>query len=428
VAVAYWLPSYVVTLAAGPVGLRLEPDGLVLAYSLALALLACLAFGLAPALHATRTDTSRSLGGGDRLTLRGALLAAQVAISVVLLVTAGLMARGIQRARSQDPGFAIKDVSVISFDLPASSYNGPRKHAFFTQLAREVEGVSEARQFGFASNTPLSNRRQVTSFRKDGESASQQTMVTFLSVSAGYFDVLRIPIVAGRNFEAADQDRKVILINETAARRYWPGESPVGRTVHLRTPCEIVGVVKDAYTSDLGQIEPMLYQPIDGAEVPRFAGPTTFARLPTLDSVGKAEVAILGIPFDSGVVYRPGARFGPRAIRAASSNNAWNRPYGAEFDPLMDRVLRIEGRGREAGIDVELQHLALDRGLAAHRRPDRGRRLPRRVLTPAQEEGVNQEESKTGRRLLKRLPVFPLLPVISHFTPAGKPVPPSASS
>src|SRR5207245_10058499 len=109
----------------------------VLAYSLALALLACLAFGLAPALHATRADTARFLGGGDRLTLRGALLAAQVAISVVLLVTAGLMARGIQRARSQDPGFAIKDVSVISFDLPASSYNGPRKHGdIFDRKAR----------------------------------------------------------------------------------------------------------------------------------------------------------------------------------------------------------------------------------------------------------------------------------------------------
>jgi predicted permease len=268
VAIAYWLPSYVVTLAAGPVGLRLKPDGLVLAYSLALASLACLAFGLAPALHATRPDTARSLSGGDRLMLRGALLAVQVAISVVLLVTAGLMARGIQRARSQDPGFAIKDVSVISFDLPASSYNGPRKHAFFTQLAREVEGVSEARQFGFASNTPLSNRRQVTSFRKDGESASQPAMVTFLSVSSGYFNVLRIPIVVGRNFEPAGQDRKVILINETAARRYWPGESPVGKTIYLRTPSEIVGVVKDAYTSDLSQIEPLFYQPIDGAEAP----------------------------------------------------------------------------------------------------------------------------------------------------------------
>jgi MacB-like periplasmic core domain len=155
---------------------------------------------------------------------------------------------------------------VISFDLPASSCNGPRRQAFFTQLAKELEGVSKARQFGFASDAPLSNRRRITDFRKDGESASRQTML--LSVSPGYFNVLRIPIVAGRNFDPSDKDRKVILINETAARRYWPGENPIGRTVHRRTPFEIVGVAKDAYTSDLGQAEPMLYQSFDGAEGP----------------------------------------------------------------------------------------------------------------------------------------------------------------
>src|SRR6266850_5468784 len=77
--------------------------------------------------------------------------------------------------------------------------------------------------------------------------------------------------------------------------------------------------------------------PIDPMQVPRFAGPTTFARLPTLDSVGKAEVAILGIPFDSGVVYRPGARFGPSAIRSGSR---MLRPFNAwtEAEPFAQQV------------------------------------------------------------------------------------------
>ncbi len=266
IALAYRLPALVFRAAVNePLSFGVDPDSTVLAYTVALCLLACMVFGLAPALHGTRSGVM-----GTRLRLRNSFLAVQVAASVVLLVGAGLLVRGIQRARHQDPGFAIRDVASVSFDLPANAYDAPRTRAFFAQLTRDLEALPGLQPIGLTRTEPLSSSRSFTNFRLPGEEETQSKPVQFQEVSAGYFDVLQIPIVAGRNLEPADGARNAIVINETMARRYWTtATAAVGKTILSALTHEIVGVAKDAYTTDLDKIEPTLYQPLSGRSVPR---------------------------------------------------------------------------------------------------------------------------------------------------------------
>jgi len=252
------------------------PDATVLTYTVGIAGAACVVFGLAPALHATGGDLAGALKSGRvmtaaRLPLRSLLLAVQVTLSVVLLVAAGLLVRGIQHARTQDPGFTVNNVTVVSFDLPPRAYDPPRTRALFAEVDRALNGVSGIETFGFAARQPLSNSRAMTRFRLPGEREDQERSMMVLDVSAGYFDVLRIPIVAGRAFDARDAGRQVVLVNETLARRYWPNQNAIGQTFlgGGRQPVAIVGIVKDAYLSGLDQVEPMFYQLADGSTMPK---------------------------------------------------------------------------------------------------------------------------------------------------------------
>src|SRR5205085_3743329 len=146
-----------------------------------------------------------------------------------------------------------------------NSYDSSRKRAFFGQLLHVIEHLPATQHAGLTMLAPLSSGKSYTSFRLPGEDAKQDKMILIHEVSGGYFDALRIPIVAGRNLDAADLDRQVILINETMAKRYWPGENPVGRRLISSQPREVIGVVKDVFTTDLGQIEPTFYQPSPAA-------------------------------------------------------------------------------------------------------------------------------------------------------------------
>lgn len=254
-ALASWLPGFVVNMSAGPSGAWFRPDANVLAYSIALAVIACLAFGLAPALHATRP-----LSAGSRLTLRNILLSIQVAISVILLLAAGLMVRGIEHARALDPGFAIKEVTVVALDLPAATYSVTRKMTFLTQLEHDLEALPSAQPFGISSAAPLESSKHFTSIRKAGDTDKDNRIILTYNVSSGFFDVLGIPIVAGRSFDPSGRDRETILINEAAAKRFWPGEDPIGKmSVASGQTVRIIGVVKDAAITGLGEIEPTAY-------------------------------------------------------------------------------------------------------------------------------------------------------------------------
>ena len=281
-AIAWVLPSLVARqIVADDHSFQLTPDSRVLGYTIVLAVLACLAFGLAPALHGTRGNIAGALKNemrltGVRLSLRGFLLATQVAISVVLLSGAGLLVRGLQRAQAQDPGFEIRNVTVLPLDLPASGYGGNRTRAFARQLATTLSLATDLPPYGLSKDAPLERSTSSTSVRLPSEDDRKRKIVIFHEVSGGYFDVLRIPVLAGRNFIEQDAGRPVLVINETLAKQYWPAGNAIGKTLiwDQPSPSEIVGVVKDAYTTDLGSVRPTIYAPMSG----RFAVPMVLLR------------------------------------------------------------------------------------------------------------------------------------------------------
>jgi predicted permease len=278
-----WLPPLVLRLLSGESApFDLKPDGWVLAYALLLALLSCLAFALAPALHATRSGVASALKDdsnalGVRFRLRTALLAVQVAVSVVMLTSAGLLQRGVARAGALDPGFAVDAVSVATLDLPDA--HDPAR--VLTLISAVTSALRDAKVecFGFVTNEPFGDSSFVTAVRLPGESADRARAIGFVNVSPGYFDTLGIRLVAGRGFVDADADRSVAIVNESMAR-LWPDGNAVGRSIiQAGRPVEIVGIVRDSRVTSMDAIEPALFLPIVGS----FGGFNVFRdRLPKL--------------------------------------------------------------------------------------------------------------------------------------------------
>lgn len=269
-AIAWTAPSAIMARMVPENAIAMNPDWRVCSYTAGLAILACLIFGLAPALQATHGRIAGALKreaplNAGRLPLRSALLAAQVAISVILLAGAGLLIRGLQRAQHQDPGFRIEKVTVASLDLPAAAYSGKRAEIFTTQLQDALAESDGMPATAVTSDAPMANSRSFTTMRRRGDPPDREGLVQIHQVTAGYFDVLGIPIVAGRNFTRGDSSRQVVLLNETAARRFWGSDRPVGKAIESNEKqWEVVGVVKDAYTTDLNTIQPAMYWPMTG--------------------------------------------------------------------------------------------------------------------------------------------------------------------
>jgi predicted permease len=264
VALAWNLPAYVFSIAGDGPNVRLTPDLAVIAYAALLSAITCIAFALAPALHGTRPASTRS-----RLPLRSVLLAAQVALSVVLLIGAGLMIAGVEHARLQDPGYRIHDIGVISFELPASAYDAARMKTFNGELSRQLEDVPDLRPVGITARPPLSNAHWNTSFRLPSEPAVAGHDIELAEISDAYFEVLGIPIVAGRDFHAGDAARQVVIVNEAMARRYFESANPVGKSIVIgKQNREIVGVARDAALTYLEGVGPLLFEPFTNEQAP----------------------------------------------------------------------------------------------------------------------------------------------------------------
>ena len=279
VAVATWLPRRVLQDVAGqPAPFDIDPDGWVLGYTLLLAAVACVAFALAPALYATRADVANVVKSGalptQRFPLRSVLLAVQVAVTVVLLTSAGLMLRGVSNARGIDLGFASGRVVVTTIEVPQPGYDAARAQTFLAALRARLENVG-VESFSLASNEPLGEGSSMTAMRLPGETDEQMRSVEFLDITPRYFDVLDISVVAGRGFVDADAGRNVAIVNESMARRYWPNANPVGQSFFAggtTRSLEIVGVVQDAHLDQLDVIEPLIFQPmtsVRGGQFPK---------------------------------------------------------------------------------------------------------------------------------------------------------------
>jgi predicted permease len=260
--------------------LRLSPDVRVFGYLAAMTLLTAFAFGWVPALQATRVDVSTQLKDegsdwqghpkrGNRL--RRSLVGIQVAVSMVLLIVAGLLLRALYRAQTIDPGFAMQNLQALSFDLGAQGYSPERAAAFDRELIARLSTTLGVQAVAQATSLPLDNMHNETDAGLPGQQSDKA--VEFNYVSPNFFSTLSIPIVRGRTFlpEETQSQARTIIVTETVAHLFWPGEDPLGKRLTLSFPdqpvCEVVGVAKDAQVSHLGEDHPhYVYLPAGPAE------------------------------------------------------------------------------------------------------------------------------------------------------------------
>ena len=255
-------------------------DSAVLVFSMAVSVIAGLVFGIVPAIISSRPDLTVFLrdagrdgrGGGARGRLRAALVAAQVALALVLLAGAGLAIRSFQRLTHVDPGFRAAGVLTFDISLPEAAYATDESQAQFfrdyTARVRQLPGVAAAGAIVIAPLTRDGFGGSFTIYGRPEDANEGNAQVR--SATPGYMEALSIPLKAGRLFTDADNESapRVAIISETAARRFWPGENPIGRQLRLhvnepsRRPREIVGVVGDVRTRgmELAPV-PVVYTP-----------------------------------------------------------------------------------------------------------------------------------------------------------------------
>ncbi len=260
------------------------PDVHVLAYATATTLATAVIFGLVPALGASRVDVisalkQREAASPDRHGARArlwrhALIGAQVAMSMVLLLSAGLLARGLARTYSLDPGFAAEKIAVVSFDLENAGYDNARTVEFNRRLLARISALPSVDRVALARTTPLSDQHVESVFYMS-DAPHERVQVEFNFISPAYFDMFRLPIVRGRSFSDAElwRDARVMVVTEAAARRLWPGVNPIGKTLEAaeedgsRVPYEVVGLTRDAQVSRLGERAPFyVYLPAGPGE------------------------------------------------------------------------------------------------------------------------------------------------------------------
>jgi predicted permease len=249
-----------------------RPDWRLIVFTSAISLLACLLFGLIPAMRGTRIKASTLTGGratAPGFSLRGGLLAVQITISLILLVSAALLARSVRQLSAQNPGFTIDGVTMATVQMPAFGYDKPRLGAFARELAAALENRADLQPAALTAITPLAPGRSVSAVRLPGEPENQGRSIQQHRVSPEYFGVLDIPIVGGRGFTNQDDGHDVAIINQMMARELWPNENPIGRKFITKNPIEVIGIARDAHTTDLHRVDSMFYSPLTADFVPR---------------------------------------------------------------------------------------------------------------------------------------------------------------
>lgn len=247
-------------------------DAKVLGFTLFVSLLTGLIFGLVPATQASNLDLNGMLkeGGRDSSSgrsgnrVRGLLVIAEVAVSLVLLVGAGLLINSFLRLRNLDPGFRADNLLTMGVVLPQQKYpDHARRTAFFGELTSRVEALPGVRSAAVVNWIPLTLQGDTFGISVEGKTdpgpGRRPDMVTRV-VSPKYFSTMGIPLLQGRQFDER-QDREdsapVAVVSETTARRLWPGQDPLGKRVKPGAPdspspwMEVIGVVKDVRQFEL---------------------------------------------------------------------------------------------------------------------------------------------------------------------------------
>ena len=244
-------------------GLDLRLDGTVLAFTLVISVLTVLAFGLAPAMQASKTSCAKALKGEERvagrsvrqLTMRNGLVLGEIALSVMLLTASGLVVHSLLLSQRIRLGFD-REKHLVFFDLNPgiAGYNGARSLAFFQQMEARAAGLPGVRHATVARRVLLSDsgggaKVQVSIPGVELPQGQTNLPVKFNAVGSSYFQTMGTRLVEGRGFTAADNSSTgcVAVVSELMAERFWPGRQALGRQIVAEgKPCQIVGVVEDA--------------------------------------------------------------------------------------------------------------------------------------------------------------------------------------
>jgi putative ABC transport system permease protein len=283
-------------------------DGQVLAYTLGLAALTGVLFGLAPAWQATRVDVNEALkqGGGragiGQRRLQNALVVAEVALALVLLIGAGLLIQTFYRLRQVEVGFRVENVLAVQTRLPRARYlDHSKRTAFFQQTLERVRALPGVVSAAYTSELPMAGRGGIYNITIEGRPAAAGVALEagHHQVSLDYFTTLGIPLRQGRVFDERDtlQTPGVALINETMARRFWPNESVLGKRFSIDDdiqgkpvpPLTIIGVVGDVKHQGLeNDVWPELYLPYAQVTYNSYSIPSNLVIHTTVDPLNLA--------------------------------------------------------------------------------------------------------------------------------------------
>jgi putative ABC transport system permease protein len=274
---AVWLSRAIRVLALGqiPRAESIEVDSSVLAFTILVSIATGVIFGLAPALQASRTDLNSTLkdgargtmgGGGHRL--RGALVVSEVALSLLLLLGAGLMIKSFWRLQQVDPGFNPQNLLSVEVTLPDTKYpESQQRTAFFQQVLERVSSLPGVSATAVINSPPLSGRRNIDIFPIEGhpepKGISDAPLADFRLISPDYFGMMKIPMLQGRSFTEGDAQNtpKVTIVSQSFATNFSAGEDLMGKRLKIGGDWHtVVGVVSDIRQSGLEeQAAPHVY-------------------------------------------------------------------------------------------------------------------------------------------------------------------------
>jgi predicted permease len=264
-----------------PITLELQVDWRVLVFSMIVSVITGVLFGLVPALQATKPDLipalkdAASQSGVRRSLLRNSLVVTQIAVSLLLLIAAGLTLRALQRLRAMNPGFNPENALMMNFDLSLQGYEKDAGMQFRKQLLNRVESLPGVRSASITDFIPLSLNWNGTSILIEGrpqERGANAPSASTADVGLKYFETVGTPLVAGRDLNEQDQEGKTrsVVVNENFARRFFPGANPIEnalgkqfRTSPEKQPWQIAGVAKDGKYWSIGEDpQPFVWFPI----------------------------------------------------------------------------------------------------------------------------------------------------------------------
>jgi predicted permease len=253
-----------------------RPDSRVILFTGVLSVGTTMLFGLFPALRAARPDVVPMLKGIDQAPAkrrrRGGLIAAQAALCVVLLALGSMFGRSMERVRDHNPGFESKGIVDVTVDLRLLNLPADVERTMYDRLLSEIRSMPDVQSATLAALVPLSGSTNETRIVPDGQSGTSRfdfPIVAFNTVTEDYFETLSIPMQRGRGFTVSDRpsSARVAVVNETAARTWWPNTNPIGKRFRFGglegELVEVVGVARDAdYNMPGEQRRPFIYMPL----------------------------------------------------------------------------------------------------------------------------------------------------------------------